>query len=363
MSGFHTLTVDKVRRETPDAVCVSLLVPDALSSTFAFHPGQYLTLRAVLDGEDVRRPYSICSTPDDPLLSVGIKAVPHGLFSTYANTMLRAGDTVEVMQPFGHFGFAPDASNARHYALFAAGSGITPVLSIAASVLATESESRVSLFYGNRDTSSVMFRDALADLKDRHLERFNVTHVLSREPQDVALHAGRLDGDKVRELIDRGHLDPAHVHSAYLCGPGAFIDELEAALVEANLSPDHIHHERFATDKQEAAREHADAGAVAPRDAVQAGCEVTVHLDGASRVFSLDSGDASLLDAARRQGIELPWSCKGGMCCTCRCKQLGGDASMRANFSLEPWEVDAGFVLACQLEPTSKRLELDFDAS
>ncbi|MEM9603880.1 MAG: 1,2-phenylacetyl-CoA epoxidase subunit PaaE [Pseudomonadota bacterium] len=362
MSGFHTLTVDKVQRETPDAVCVSLVVPDALRNTFAFQPGQYITLRAVLEGEDVRRPYSICSTPADRLLSVGIKAVPGGRFSTYANTVLQAGDALEVMQPFGHFGFNPDASRARHYALFAAGSGITPVLSIAASVLAIEPDSRVSLFYGNRDTTSVMFRDALNDLKNRHLERFDVMHFLSREPQDVALHAGRLDGDKLRDVIDSGYLDPAQVHSAYLCGPGAFISGLETALADAGLTPDHIHHERFTTDSQEADGDPADAPT--PRGAdVQQGCEVTVHLDGASRVFSLEASDASVLDAARRNGIELPWSCNGGMCCTCRCKQLGGDASMRVNYSLEPWEVEAGFVLACQLEPTSNRLELDFDAT
>ena len=357
MSGFHTLTVTQVRRETPDAVCVSLAVPDALKRTFAFHPGQYLTLRAEINGEDVRRPYSICSTPDDAELSVGIKRVHEGTFSTFANTELQVGDTLGVMQPFGHFGFQPDPGNAKHYALFAAGSGITPVLSIAASVLETEPESRVSLFYGNRDTASVMFLTTLTDLKNQHLERFSITWLLSREPQDVELHAGRLDGDKLQALIESGYLDPASISDAYLCGPGAFITGLENTLIEHGLTAEHIHHERFTTDEQE--QEMAQTVASTP----PSGCEVTVHLDGASRVFTLEQNDANLLDAARRNGIELPWSCKGGMCCTCRCKQVTGDADMRVNYSLEDWEIDAGFVLACQLEPKSDRLELDFDAS
>ncbi|MEM6985714.1 MAG: 1,2-phenylacetyl-CoA epoxidase subunit PaaE [Pseudomonadota bacterium] len=357
MTQFHSLTVAQLRRETSDAVCVSLEVPTEQDATFAFTPGQYLTFEHTIDGETVRRPYSICSSPSAHCLQVGIKAVEGGKFSQFANTSLAVGDTLEVMPPEGRFRVSLDPAHRKHYLLLAAGSGITPILSIATSVLESEADSRVTLIYGNRDTASVMFRDTLDDLKNRYLDRLRITWLMSREPQDVALHAGRLDSAKLDELFAAGLLSAEHIDEVFLCGPGDFIDGLETALHARGIDDSRIHHERFST---------GDAPAILRKpkaEQASTGCQVTVHLDGASRVFGFERTDNSLIDAARRAGIDLPWSCKGGMCCTCRCKKVQGDAEMRANFSLEAWEMDAGYVLACQLEPHSNTLELDFDAS
>lgn len=358
MVQFHTLTVADIRHETSQAVCVSLEVPKDKAGIFAFQPGQYLTFEHQIGGELVRRPYSICSVPGAAHLQVGIKAVDGGCFSTFANASLKVGDTLAVMPPAGQFCVDLDATNQKHYLLLAAGSGITPILSIAASVLDREPHSRISLLYGNRNTASVMFHEALDDLKNRYLDRFSLTWLMSREPQDVELHTGRLDGAKLREMFTSGLLQADRIDEVFLCGPGEFIDNLETALLGRGIAPDRTHHERFSSTDGAAATTNQHLTAVP-----QTGCEITVHLNGASRSFLCHADDANLIEAARRAGIELPWSCRGGMCCTCRCKQLAGESEMLANFLLEPWELEAGYVLACQLRPQSKYLELDFDAS
>ncbi|MCR9126229.1 MAG: 2Fe-2S iron-sulfur cluster-binding protein [Rhodobacteraceae bacterium] len=348
---FHDLTIRAVERLTPDSVAISFDVPDALSDAFRYAPGQYLTLRADVGGSDTRRSYSIASLPGAPL-TVGVKTVPGGVFSTFAQG-LRAGDTLAVMPPEGRFVPAGET----RLVLVAAGSGITPMVSIAGAALAAGAE--VTLIYGNRATDTIMFRDALDGLKDRYIDRFTLIHVLSREPQDVALLAGRVTGERVARLADAGAVDLAGADGVFLCGPGEMIDDVSGMLRDRGISDDRIHFEKFYHDG-EAPRPTRSAAAEA---AAVSGVAVTVVLDGARRMFRVEENDDTVLDAAARQGLELPFSCKGGMCCTCRCKVTDGSAEMAVNYSLEPWEMEAGFTLACQARPTSATLELDFDAA
>jgi ring-1,2-phenylacetyl-CoA epoxidase subunit PaaE len=355
MSRFHKLTVADVRRETRDSVSIRLAVPEALQSAFAFTPGQYLTLRAKLDGEDIRRSYSICSGPDDGELRVGIKKVPGGAFSTFANENLKPGDSIEVMPPQGRFTPKP-ASAGRHVLGIAAGSGITPVLSIIRSILSREPASRVTLIYGNQTSQSVMFAEEIEDLKNRNLGRFAVAHILSREAQDVAVLAGRITTEKLRALAN-GIVNLASVDEAFLCGPEGMVREAKEALAALGVQPGRIMAELFTTS---APRKHYNAP-VSMQQTAETVSRITVTLDGKRHAFDLLEGDASLIDAAERNGIELPYSCKGGMCCTCRCKVESGAAEMALNYSLEDWEMKAGFILSCQARPTTLALALDFD--
>ncbi len=358
VSRFHELKVADVERQTPDSVAIAFDVPDDLRDTFAFRPGQYLTLATTIDGEDIRRSYSICSAPGDRFLRVGVKKVADGRFSRFVNDLLSVGDTIRVMPPEGRF---TSLIGPRHdYLLIASGSGITPMLSIAATVLGHEPESTVTLLYGNRSTETIMFREELDDLKDRHMRRFSLIHVLSREKQDVDLLNGRIDGERVRLLAERGLIDPKGSDGVFLCGPGEMIDDVASALNAYGVDEDRIRFERF-TPSGEAPRRSAPS--TAARQAAEAGITVEVLLDGVRRNFPMGEEDATVLDAAHRAGIELPYSCAGGMCCTCRCRVVEGDSELAVNFSLEPWEIEAGFTLACQTRPTSDRLVLDFDAA
>jgi len=344
---FHDLTLAEVRPEGDAAVALRFDVPDALAETFDFTPGQYLTLRAP-DG-DMRRAYSIASLPGEGLC-VGVKHVPGGAFSPLAQD-LKPGDTLAVMPPEGRFRW----TGAQRVVLIAAGSGITPMVAIAGAALAAGAE--VTLIYGNRNTDAIMFRDTLDALKDRYLSRFTVIHVLSREPQDVALLNGRISGDKVVALAQAGAVDLAGAEAVYLCGPGEMIDDVSTALAD-HVPADRIFFERFYTEDSAPAPRSAVAEAAA-----ETGVSVEVRLDGVQRRFAYTRDDASLIDAAARAGLELPYSCKGGMCCTCRCKVVDGSAEMAVNYSLEPWETAEGFTLACQARPTSDTLTLDFDAA
>ncbi len=348
---FHDLTLASVTPLTSDAVALEFDVPETLRDAFAFVPGQYLTLRTHIDGQEVRRSYSIASQPDQTL-TVGVKCIEDGTFSTWAQT-LKAGSSIEVMAPEGRF----TCEKEQNVILIAAGSGITPMMAIAADALSRGA--RVSLVFGNRDTQSIMFRDALDGLKNRYLDRFTLIHILSREPQDVDLLSGRIDAEKIKKLAQAGAIDLKNTNGVFLCGPGAMIDAVSQALIEASVSKDHIHFERFYQDG-ETPRLPASQEA---RAAAQAGVAVNVVLDGAQKRFDFGAADETVLDAAARQGHELPFSCKGGMCCTCRCKVTEGSAEMAVNYSLEPWELEAGFTLACQARPTSDRLTLDFDAA
>lgn len=347
---FHDLTVSNVRPEGDSAVALTFDIPGAAAETFRFVPGQYLTLRADVEGADLRRSYSIAEGAAGRLC-VGVREVPGGVFSTFAQSV-KAGDVLRVMAPEGRFVWRGE----KRVVLIAAGSGITPMLSIASAVL--EAEGEVALIYGNRSTGTIMFRSALEDLKDRYVERFTLMHVLSREPQDVALLNGRVTGEKVVALARAGAVDLAGAEGVFLCGPGAMIEDVSTAL-DGIVDRDKIHFERFYTEG-EAPRPARSAEAEA---AAAQGVAVEVVLDGVRRGFSVGSEDDNVVDAAARAGLELPFSCKGGMCCTCRCKVVEGSAEMAVNYSLEPWETEAGFTLACQARPTSDRLVLDFDAA
>ncbi len=351
---FHNLRVADLKRETPDAVSVAFEIPPHLESDFRFTAGQYLTLRKEFDGEEVRRSYSICAGPDDGELRVAVKRVDGGTFSTWANGGIRVGDVLDVMTPTGRFGVAYAPDEVRLYVGFAAGSGITPVLSIVRGILSREPKSRVFLFYGNRSTNDMLFREALEELKDRHMGRFSLFHVLSQEQQDVPVLNGRLDGEKVRLLLR--HIVPVEaVDHAFVCGPGAMIDEVEAALLGLGLRRDQVHAERFVSALGGKPRPKPTPAQTETPHAVAG-----LIVDGRRADVPVAEGE-TVLDAALRAGLDLPYACKGGMCSTCRARVQEGTAEMELNFSLEPWEVEAGFVLTCQARPTSPRVVIDYD--
>jgi ring-1,2-phenylacetyl-CoA epoxidase subunit PaaE len=349
---FHTLRIAEIRRETAESVSLCFDVPAELASDYAFVQGQHVTLRTRLDGAEVRRSYSICSGVDEGELRVAIKRVAGGLFSCYANERLRAGEAIDVLTPEGRFHTPLASTHAKHYVAFAAGSGITPVLSLVKTTLRCEPHSRFTLLYGNRRQASIMFHEALEDLKDRYLRRFVLYNIFSREHQDVALFQGRLDGDKVRAFADT-LLPIADIDEAFVCGPGGMLDEVEAALLALGLPAEHIHLERFGVP-QAAAAHHVEPG-----DAPHA--LVTLVIDGVRREVEFRETDPSILDAALSAGVEVPYSCKGGMCCTCRAKLLHGEVRMDKNYSLERRDLDAGFVLTCQSHPLTGRVTLSYD--
>ncbi len=351
---FHRLTVSDLRRESSDAVSLAFAIPAALADHYAFAAGQYLTLRTMMDGEEVRRSYSICSGPDDGELRIAVKKVDGGAFSTWAAEELKAGDAIDVMTPTGRFGVAHAPDEARLHVGFAAGSGITPILSLIRGVLAREPRSRFFLFYGNRATDSILFRDALEDLKDRYMQRLSVFHVISREEQDVPIMHGRLDSGKVGVLL-RGMIPAASVDHVFICGPTGMSDEVEAACRDAGIADARIHVERFVSGLGGKPRPKVAAVAGAPPKAIAA-----LTIDGKRREVPVAENE-SILDAALRAGIDLPFACKGGMCSTCRAKLVEGEARMELNYSLEPWELQAGFILTCQARPLSGRVVVDYD--
>ncbi|HEX3350620.1 MAG TPA: 1,2-phenylacetyl-CoA epoxidase subunit PaaE [Acetobacteraceae bacterium] len=352
---FHALRIAEVTRETPDAVSLAFEIPPDLRDAFTFAPGQYLTLRATIGGEEVRRSYSICSGLDDGELRVAIKHVPDGAFSAHANTALRPGDTIDVMPPDGRFGVPIAAGAARVLVGIAAGSGITPILSILKTVLARETHSRFILFYGSRMTGGIMFRETLEDLKDRFLDRFSVVHVLSREEQDVAILNGRLDPQKIRTLLPAA-VDPARIDNVFLCGPSTMIDELTPVIAALGVAPERIRSERF-TPSGAALRAPAPrpVPATAPAFAT-----ATIIFDGKTTSVPV-AEDEAVLDAALRAGLDLPWSCRGGMCSTCRARIVGGEVRMAENYALEPWELELGYALTCQARPLTASLTVDYD--
>ena len=354
MSKFHALPVAKVERETRDAIAITFDVPPALREAFRFEPGQHLTLRTRVGGEDVRRSYSICAPAGGPL-RIAVKRSPGGIFSTWANDALREGAALDVMPPMGHFSVAAEAQASRHYLGVAAGSGITPLVSIIASALVAESASRFTLIYGNRASATVMFRDELAALKDRYLERFNLVHVLSREPQDIELLHGRIDRAKADALFERW-VPIADVDYAFVCGPEGMMDAVRASLLAHGMPADRIRIERFAASIPK----HTHVPRPLPQ-AAHSECEVHVVIDGSKRMFLLEKGVENIIDAGLRNGVELPFSCKGGVCSTCRCKLVEGEVDMDVNFALEDYEVARGFVLACQSYPVTDRITVDFD--
>jgi ring-1,2-phenylacetyl-CoA epoxidase subunit PaaE len=351
---FHRLAVNDLRRETADAVSLTFAIPKDLAGDYSFAPGQYLTLRTTMDGEEVRRSYSICSGPDDGELRIAVKKVDGGAFSSWAADELRAGDELDVMTPTGRFGVAPAPDEARTYVGFAAGSGITPILSLAKGVLAREPHSRFFLFYGNRTTSGMLFREALEELKDRFIARLSVFHVISGEEQDIPILHGRLDGEKVRVLL-RSLVPAQSVDHVFICGPTGMSEEIEATCREVGLADDRIHVERFVSEFGGKPRPKAVVPPSAPPKAF-----ASLIIDGKRREVPVADGEA-ILDAALRGGVDLPFACKGGMCSTCRAKLVEGQTEMDVNYSLEPWELKAGFILTCQAKPVTDKVVVDYD--
>lgn len=355
MSRFHALQVASVRRETRDAVVLTLDVPPQLADTFRYVQGQHLTLRAMLGGEDVRRSYSICSAVQDNALRIAVKRVAGGAFSSWVNDAVRPGQLIEVMPPMGHFNMPLSPQNRRHYVAFAAGSGITPVLSVLKTTLLAEPHSRFTLFYGNRASSTVIFKEELLALKDRYLDRLSLVFVMSREPQDIDLLNGRIDRSKCDALLAHW-VAPEEIACAFVCGPGGMMDEVSASLQAHGVPKERIKIELFAASIPK--RPHVPH---AERIAGRNECEVTVIQDGTRRSYTLEKDKEPLLDAALRQGIELPYSCKGGVCSTCRCKLVEGEVDMDANFALEDYEVARGYILSCQSYPVTDKIVIDFD--
>ncbi|SDV48345.1 1,2-phenylacetyl-CoA epoxidase subunit PaaE [Chitinasiproducens palmae] len=355
---FHPLRIRQVRPETADALTLSFDVPPELRDTFRFTQGQFVTLRAEIDGEEARRSYSICAGVDDYAnrgeLRVGIKRVPGGRFSNFVHDALQPGHTIDVMPPDGRFYTPLDPSNDKHYVGFCAGSGITPMIALIKSALAVEPYSRFTLVYGNRSVDTIMFAEELEDLKNRYLERFTLYNVLSGETQDVGLFNGRIDADKCREFL--ATLLPAQsIDEAFICGPGSMMDAVEATLREAGVPAGQVHAERFGVPGEGAARRQIVIDDSAPT------AELVVILDGSSRTLRTPYEGQSVLDTGLKAGLALPYACKGGVCCTCRAKVVEGKVAMDKNYTLEEQEVADGFVLTCQARPLTERVVVSYD--
>jgi ring-1,2-phenylacetyl-CoA epoxidase subunit PaaE len=378
---FHALRVASVEEMTDDSVAVTFAVPPDLREVFEFSAGQHLTVRRVQDGSEVRRSYSICSTPaqlrERGAVRIGVRKIAGGLFSSFACTGLRAGDTVEVLPPLGHFttAFAPERS--RHYAAVAAGSGITPVLSLITTALETEPESRFTLLYGNRRVATVMFAEELGDLKNRYPERLHIAYVLSREPQPSPLLSGRIDAERMRAILVSGLVDAKTVDEWFLCGPYGMVADVQGVLADGEVPGRSVHTELFHVDSsyvdsqpassRAAARVPTGRGpatvptgdAVAPASVPAA--TVTIILDGRESTLTMRRGER-VLDAALRVRGDAPYACKGGVCSTCRAKLVRGEVVMAHTYALSPDEIDAGYVLTCQSSPVTDRLVVDYDA-
>lgn len=366
MLDFHSLKVASVDQVAEDAACVTLDIPPALRDAFAFHAGQYVTVRRVIDGKEERRTYSIVCAPGCGTLKLGIRHQPHGRMSGALAANLRPGEVIDVGTPMGRFRTAISAERAQLYVAFAAGSGITPILSLATDILAREPRSRFMLIYGNRSVSRTMFLEETLALKNRYIERFSVHFVMSREPQQTQWLNGRIDGDKVLELA-RHMIEVSSADEYLICGPGDMLDSVRNAIKQLNGNAP-IRFERFGPGT--AAAGVAAAGALAaaipatglrPVETPDLLATISVVMDGRRRTFPMAAGDASVLEAAERAGLELPFSCRSGICATCRARITDGAAVMTHNIALEPWETEAGFVLCCQARPTTATLEISYD--
>lgn len=356
---FHPLKVARVEPETDLAIRVGFEVPEELREQFRFQPGQYLTLQKELDGVPVRRSYSICAGIHDPEPQVAIKRVEGGMFSNYANDELQPGDTLEVMPPQGNFFVPLDASRARNYLFIASGSGITPVISNISSILAEEPQSRVTLLYGNQRSNTIMFRESLSFLKNRYMDRFQWVNILSREDQGADILNGRLDNRKGAEL-NRRLIDLKSYDEYFICGPESMISEVSRGLRGVGVGEENIHYELFFSSAEDARavieKHHARA-----RDYAGKASEVTIVVDGRGSQLSLTADGENILDAGLNQGLDLPFSCKGGVCSTCKAKLVEGEVDMDITHGLEPGEIEEGFILTCQAHPISARVVVDYD--
>jgi ring-1,2-phenylacetyl-CoA epoxidase subunit PaaE len=356
-SVFHPLRVADIERLTDDAVAVTFDVPPELREEFRFQAGQHVSIRSPVPGDDVRRNYSICAPASSGRLRIGVKRIPDGIFSTYVAERLRPGDVLDIMTPTGSFSTALLPGQRKRYGAIAAGSGITPVLSILSTALEVEPNSTAVLVYVNRTTLNIMFLEDLEDLKNRYPDRFQLIHVLDEEPLDVEILSGRLDADRLGRILDHLVL-PGDVDEWFLCGPLPMTDVARAVLLAYGAADEHIHRELFFVGPPPAATSRAPAAAT---EEPTAGASVTILLDGRSQTFVLPEDGASILDATLWYRADAPFACKNGVCGTCRARVVEGEVRMDANYALEPADVAAGYALACQSHPAADRVVLDFD--
>lgn len=362
MAHFQRLKIEDVRRETADCVSIAFHIPPELREAFRYSQGQNITVRTFVAGMEVRRSYSICSSPLDVELRIAVKKVPGGQFSTFANEVLQPGHELEVLTPSGKFYTELRPENQKRYLAFAAGSGITPVISLIKTTLAVEPQSHFTLVYGNRHRPSIIFRDQLEALKNRYMQRLALHHILSREEMDIPLYQGRIDADKCRELCD-GVIDLSSTDEVYLCGPEEMIFTVRDWLEQQGVEKKKIHFELFhPLDKTGIATRERQTSPENGAAATEKTSQVTVRLDGINHVFNLPFEGASILDAALYEGVDLPFACKGGVCCTCRARLTEGQVEMDLNYALEADELAAGFILTCQSHPRSPKVTVDFDS-
>lgn len=361
-TNFYTLKIADVQPETETAICVSFDVPEELKEKFKFIQGQFLTLRAMIEGEDVRRSYSICSGVNDGHMRVGIKRVMNGRFSNFANDNFKPGMEIEVMPPQGSFYTELNADKPKNYMCIAAGSGITPMISIMKSVLDTEPGSNVTLIYGNRRSNSVMFKDELNFVKNRYMDRFHWINVMDYEDQGADLLNGRIDNAKGYALQKAGLINIKSVDEAFICGPEAMMSEVSRGFRMEGLSDEQIHYELFANSSADSKEMLEKAAKRKEEFGEEKTSKVTVVADGRSIMFDLATVGENILDAGMHNGMELPYSCKAGVCSTCKCKLVKGEVDMDITHGLEQHEIDAGYVLSCQAHPISDEVVVDFDA-
>ena len=353
---FHALRVAEIVPETAEANSIRFEVPPELADAFRFRAGQHLTLKAEVDGEELRRNYSLCTAPADRDLMVTVKRIAGGKFSNWVGDHLKAGDTIDVMPPHGSFTTEFAAGHACRYVAFAGGSGITPIMSLIRTALSEEPDSRFTLFYGNRDSNSVIFLEALAALKDRHMARLELYHFLAEEEQDIDLFNGMLDRETCAQAVEHLVGDAKAVDQWFICGPGPMMDSAEAALLDAGVDKDRIHIERFTADRPP----EAIAAELADLSTKAAGVTVSVTLDGRTR--RVEFSQPNILDSARAAGLPAPFACKAGVCATCRAKVTSGKVEMAARYGLTDEEVAAGYVLTCQSVPAGEGVAVDYDA-
>jgi ring-1,2-phenylacetyl-CoA epoxidase subunit PaaE len=366
MTKFYSLTIADIRPETDSAICLSLDIPDELKQKFTFTPGQFLTLQVSIGGDVIRRCYSICSGVDEARLSVAIKRVDQGVFSNFANDNFKVGDSIEVMPPQGDFtlNLNDDSSNkslGKNYMLLAAGSGITPVLSLIKSIFSREPNSQITLVYGNQKTHTMMFKEELSFIKNCYLTRFNWVNIMSQEDQGADLLNGRIDNKKGYQLQKRKLIDINTTDEAFICGPESMISEVSRGFRIEGLAEEQIHYELFASSSEDAQLVLDKAKSRVNEYGENRTSKVTVVADGRSHNFELAAVGANILDAGMANGVELPYSCKAGVCSTCKAKLIKGKVDMDINHGLEQHEIDAGYILTCQSHPISDDVVVSFD--
>ncbi|HPI53188.1 MAG TPA: phenylacetate-CoA oxygenase/reductase subunit PaaK [Chitinophagaceae bacterium] len=354
---FYSLRVKEVKAETNDSVSVSFQIPAELKQQFSYQSGQYITIKKNIDGEEVRRSYSLCSSPYETEFRVGIKKIPHGKFSTFAHDELKSGDELEIMNPMGNFTL-PENAAGQHFVGIAAGSGITPILSLMKSVLHQDETSTFTLVYGNQSFQTIMFREEIEALKNTFLGRLQLIHVLSRERLESEVNYGRINGEKCTQLFDK-LIDLSKVSQFFICGPEEMILSVKEYLVSKGVNETAVRFELFNSSSSASKKEAFQQAAMETAEQMSM---VTIKVDDRSIEIPLAFGGESILDAALKHGADLPFACKGGVCCTCRAKVIEGTVTMEVNYALEPDEVENGFVLTCQAHPTSEKVVIDFDA-